>query len=84
MLYWLVPNELEECKAQVEELLAKGFIQLSDFSYGAPVFFVKKKDGSMQMYIDYRAFNHQTMKNKYPLPCIDDLFDQLRGAKYLT
>lgn len=82
--YRLVPNELEECKAQVEEMLSKGFIQPSVSPYGAPVLFVKKKDGSMRLCIDYRGLNQQTVKNKYPLPRMDDLFDQLQGAKYFT
>ncbi|KAL3681508.1 hypothetical protein R1sor_024464 [Riccia sorocarpa] len=82
--YRLAPHELEECKAQIEEMLQKGFIQPSVSPYGAPVLFVKKKDGSMRMCIDYRALNQQTVKNKYPLPRMDDLFDQLRGAKYFT
>ncbi|KAL3693385.1 hypothetical protein R1sor_007036 [Riccia sorocarpa] len=65
-------------------MLQKGFIQPSVSPYGAPVLFVNKKDGSMRMCIDYRALNQQTVKNKYPLPRMDDLFDQLRGAKYFT
>ncbi|KAL3699317.1 hypothetical protein R1sor_017339 [Riccia sorocarpa] len=82
--YRLAPHELEECKAQIEEMLEKGFIQPSVSPYGAPVLFVKKKDESLRMCIDYRALNQQTVKNKYPLPRMDDLFDQLRGAKYFT
>ncbi|CAM6090212.1 unnamed protein product [Calypogeia fissa] len=82
--YRLAPNELEECKAQLEDLLSKGFIQPSVSPYGAPVIFVKKKDGTMRMCIDYRALNQQTIKNKYPLPRMDDLFDQLCGAKFFT
>ena len=53
-------------------------------AWGAPVLFVKKKDGSMRMCVDYRALNEVTIKNKYPLPRIDDLFDQLKGAKYFS
>ncbi|KAL3701254.1 hypothetical protein R1sor_019276 [Riccia sorocarpa] len=82
--YRLALHELEECKAQIEEMLEKGFIQPSVSPYGAPVLFVKKKDESLRMCIDYRALNQQTVKNKYPLPRMDDLFDQLRGAKYFT
>ncbi|KAL3675441.1 hypothetical protein R1sor_025389 [Riccia sorocarpa] len=82
--YRLAPHELEECNAQIEEMLEKGFIQPSVSPYGAPVLFVKKKDGSLRMCIDYRALNQQTVKNKYPLPRMDDLFDQLRGARYFT
>ncbi|KAL3685904.1 hypothetical protein R1sor_003926 [Riccia sorocarpa] len=65
-------------------MLEKGFIQPSVSPYEAPVLFVKKKDGSLRMCIDYRALNQQTVKNKYPLPRMDDLFDQLRGARYFT
>ena len=61
-------------------MLGKGFIRPSAFRWGAPVLFVKKKDGSFRMSIDYRKLNKVTIKNKYPLPRIDDLFDQLQGA----
>lgn len=78
--YRMAPKELQELKLQLEELLEKGFIQPSVSPWEAPVLFVKKKDGSMRMCIDYRELNHLTIKNKYPLPRIEDLFDQLRGA----
>ncbi|KAI3824123.1 hypothetical protein L1987_05572 [Smallanthus sonchifolius] len=73
-------NRMAELKKQLEELLEKGFIRPSSLHWGAPVLFVKKKDGSMRMCIDYRELNKVTIKNIYPLPRIDDLFDQLQGA----
>ena len=76
----MAPAELRELKAQLQELLSKGFIRPSAFPWGAPVLFVKKKDGSFRMCIDYRQLNKVTIKNKYPIPRIDDLFDQLEGA----
>ncbi|CAA0833390.1 Uncharacterized mitochondrial protein AtMg00860, partial [Striga hermonthica] len=78
--YRMAPKELQELKTQIQELLNLGFIRPSVSPWGAPVLFVKKKDGSMRMCIDYRDLNRLTIKNKYPLPRIDDLFDQLRGA----
>ncbi|KAH9658001.1 hypothetical protein KPL70_023315 [Citrus sinensis] len=78
--YRMAPIELKELKVQLQELLDKGFIRPSVSPWGAPVLFVKKKDGSMRLCIDYRQLNMVTVKNKYPLPRIDDLFDQLRGA----
>ncbi|CAA0826246.1 Uncharacterized mitochondrial protein AtMg00860, partial [Striga hermonthica] len=78
--YRMAPKELQELKTQIQELLKLGFIRPSISPWGAPVLFVKKKDGSMRMCSDYRDFNRLTIKNKYPLPRIDDLFDQLRGV----
>ncbi|KAA0065337.1 ty3-gypsy retrotransposon protein [Cucumis melo var. makuwa] len=78
--YRMVPIELKELKVQLQELLDKGFIRSSVSPWGAPVLFVKKKDGSMRLCIDYRELNKVTVKNKYPFPRIDDLFDQLQGA----
>ncbi|KAG8481030.1 hypothetical protein CXB51_025733 [Gossypium anomalum] len=78
--YRMAPKELVELKAQIQELLDRGFIRPSVSPWGAPVLFVKKKDGTMRMCIDYRQLNKLIIKNKYPLPRIDDLFDQLRGA----
>ncbi|KAI4321445.1 hypothetical protein MLD38_034825 [Melastoma candidum] len=72
--------ELRELKVQLQELLDKGFIRPSVSPWGAPVLFVKKKDGTMRMCIDYRMLNKATIKNRYPLPRIDDLFDQLQGS----
>ncbi|KAL0532575.1 hypothetical protein IC582_031288 [Cucumis melo] len=76
----MTPAELKELKVQLQELLDKGFIRPSVSPWGAPVLFVKKKDGSMRLCIDYRELNKVTVKNRYPLPRIDDLFDQLQGA----
>ena len=73
-------SELAELKKQLAELLDKGFIRPSASPWGAPVLFVEKKDGSLRLCIDYRQLNQVTIKNKYPLPRIDDLFDQLQGA----
>ncbi|KAL4030110.1 hypothetical protein IC575_008344 [Cucumis melo] len=70
----------ERSKVRLQELLDKGFIRPSVSPWGAPVLFVKKKDGSMRLCIDYRELNKVTVKNRYPLPRIDDLFDQLQGA----
>jgi hypothetical protein len=69
---------------QIEELLQKGWVEPSTSPYGAPILFVGKKDGGLRMCIDYRALNKLTVKNRYPLPRIDDLFDQLRGAQYFS
>ncbi|GJR19895.1 putative reverse transcriptase domain-containing protein [Tanacetum coccineum] len=78
--YRLAPSEMQELSGQLQELLDKGFIGPSHSPWGAPVLFVKKKDGSFRMCIDHRELNKLNVKNRYPLPRIDDLFDQLRGA----
>ncbi|GKB51080.1 putative reverse transcriptase domain-containing protein, partial [Tanacetum coccineum] len=77
--YRLAPSEMKELSVQLQELLEKGFIRPSSSPWGAPVLFVKKKDGFFRMSIDYRELNKLTVKNRYPLPRIDDLFDQLQG-----
>ncbi|GJY99463.1 reverse transcriptase domain-containing protein [Tanacetum coccineum] len=77
--YRLAPSEMQELSAQLQELSDKGFIRPSSSPWGDPVLFVKKKDGSLRMCIDYRELNKLTVKNRYPLPRIDDLFDQLQG-----
>ncbi|KAL4295736.1 hypothetical protein GQ457_12G011360 [Hibiscus cannabinus] len=82
--YRMAPIELKELKKQLEELQNKGFIRPSTSPWGAPVLFVKKKDGSMRLCIDYRQLNQVTIKNKYPLPRIEDLFDQLRDASVFS
>ena len=82
--YRMAPIELKELKVQLQELLDKGFIRPSVSPWGAPVLFVKKKDGTMRLCIDYRQLNRVTVKNKYPLPRIDDLFDHLQGAQVFS
>ncbi|WMV45713.1 hypothetical protein MTR67_039098 [Solanum verrucosum] len=79
--YRMTPAELRELKEQLKDLLEKGFLRPSMSPWGAPVLFVRKKDGSLRMCIDYRQLNKVTIKNKYPLLRIDDFFDQLQGAK---
>ncbi|TYK14495.1 putative polyprotein [Cucumis melo var. makuwa] len=78
--YRMAPSKLKELKVQLQELVDKGYIRSSVSPWGAPVLFVKKKDGTLRLCIDYRQLNKVTIRNKYPLPRIDDLFDQLRGA----
>ncbi|GKC00643.1 putative reverse transcriptase domain-containing protein, partial [Tanacetum coccineum] len=80
-LYRLAPAEMQELSTQLQELSDRGFIRPSSSPWGAPVLFVKKKDGSFRMCINYRELNKQTVKNRYPLPRIDDLFDQLQGSR---
>ncbi|GJW89545.1 putative nucleotidyltransferase, ribonuclease H [Tanacetum coccineum] len=82
--YRMAPIELKELKDQLQELLERGFIRPSVSPWGAPILFVKKKDGSMRLCIDYRELNKITIRNRYPLPRIDDLFDQLQGAKHFS
>ncbi|GKD64079.1 putative reverse transcriptase domain-containing protein, partial [Tanacetum coccineum] len=78
--YRLAPSEMKELSEQLQELSDKGFIRPSSSPWGAPVLFLKKKDGSFRMCIDYRELNKLTVKNCYLLPRIDDLFDQLQGS----
>ena len=75
--YRMTTNELNELKIQLEELLEKGHIYPSVSPWGAPVIFVTKKDGSLRLCMDYQQLKKLTIKNRYPLPRIDDLFDQL-------
>ncbi|GKB96710.1 putative reverse transcriptase domain-containing protein, partial [Tanacetum coccineum] len=82
--YRLAPSEMQELSGQLQELQDKGFIRPSHSPWGAPVLFVKKKDGSLRMCIDYRELNKLTVKNRYPLPRIDDLFDQLQGSRFFS
>ena len=82
--YRMSPTELDELKKQLDDLIAKGLIRPSKSSYGAPVLLTKKKDGGWRFCVDYRALNAITVKNKYPLPRIDELFDRLQGAKYFS
>ena len=82
--YRMPPRELAELKTQLQELSDKGFIRPSSSPWGCPAIFVKKKDQSLRLCIDYRPLNEVTIKNKYPLPRIDLLFDQLAGAKVFS
>jgi hypothetical protein len=82
--YIMSTPELKELQMQLEELLKKGYIRPSVSPWGAPILFVKKKDGTLRLCIDFRQLNKATVKNKYPLPRIDDLFDQLRGENIFS
>src|SRR3954470_19749694 len=82
--YRMAPHELAELKIQLEALLAKGFILPSSSPWGCPVLFVTKKDGTERMCVDYRPLNRATIKNKYPLPRINDLYDQLAGSSVFS
>ncbi|GKC68549.1 putative reverse transcriptase domain-containing protein [Tanacetum coccineum] len=82
--YRLAPLEMQELSGQLQELQDKGFIQPSHSPWRVPVLFVKKKDGSLRMCINYRELDKLTIKNRYPLPRIDDLFDQLQGSHYFS
>ncbi len=82
--YQMSHEELKELKIQLEELLAKGYIKPSKSPYGAPILFVHKKDETLRMCVDYGALNKVTMKNRYPLPRIDDLFYRLSRAKMFS
>ena len=77
-------SKLKELKVQMEELVSKGFIRPSTSPWGASVLFVKKNDGSLRLCIDYRELNKVTIRNQYPLPRIDDIFDQLQGARVFS
>ena len=79
--YRMAPAELNELREKLKDLFDKGFIRPSCSPWGAPVLFVKKKDGSLRLCVDYRQLNKVTVKNKYPLPRIDYLFDQLQGSQ---
>lgn len=82
--YRMTTTELMELQVQLQELLDKKLIRPSISSWGAPVLFVKKRDGTMRLCIDYRMLNKVNIKNRYPLPRIDDLFDQMRGASVFS
>jgi hypothetical protein len=82
--YRMSPAELDEVKKQLADLLSRGFIQPSSSPYGSPILFVRKKDGSLRFCVDYRALNKQTVKNRYALPRIEELFDRLQGAKVFS
>jgi hypothetical protein len=82
--YRMPVNELVDLKKQIPELRAKGFIRPSSSPWGAPILFVEKKDGTQGMCVDYRSLNEVTIKNKHPLPRIEDLFDQMKGASVFS
>jgi hypothetical protein len=82
--YRMPPNELAELKTQLQDLLEKGFIRPSSSPWGCPAIFVKKKDQTLRMCVDYRPLNEVIIKNKYPLPRIDILFDQLTGVRVFS
>lgn len=82
--YRMSPLELDELRTQLEDLLAKGFIQPSKSPFGSPVLFVRKKDGSLRLCMDYRSLNKITIKNRYPLPRIDELLDRLHGSNVFS
>jgi hypothetical protein len=82
--YKMTPNELAKLKIQLNELLDKDFMRLSSSTWGCPTLFIKKKDQSLRLCVDYRPLNVITIKNRYPLPCIDILFDQFAGAKLFS
>jgi hypothetical protein len=81
-LYRMSVEELKELKKQLMELQEAGYIRPNSSPCGAPVLIVQKKEGSQGMCVDYRSLNDVTVENKYPLPCIKDLFNQMRGARY--
>ncbi|KAA8495185.1 Transposon Ty3-I Gag-Pol polyprotein [Porphyridium purpureum] len=83
-VYRLSPSELEALRESLNDLLKRGFIRPSRSPFGAPVLFVKKKDGSLRMCVDYRALNDVTIKDRYPLPNMEEMLDQLRHAKYFS
>ena len=83
-LYKMSPLELDEAKKQVESMLEHGFVKPSDSPYGAPVLFIPKKDGSLWFCIDYRWLNKKTVKNRYPLPLPEELFDRLGSARVFS
>jgi hypothetical protein len=82
--YRMVVEELKELKKQLTELQEAGYIRPSSSPWGAPVLFVQKKDGSQRTCVDYRTLNDVTVKNKYPLPRIEDLFNRMRGARVFS
>ena len=82
--YRMSPAEMSEVRRQLDDYLAKGFIQPSTSPYGAPILFARKKDGTLRMCVDYRSLNKMTKKDVYPIPRIDDLLDRLTDAKIFS
>jgi hypothetical protein len=83
-MYKLSIDELKEVKKQIDELLEKGFIRPSNSPWGSSILFVPKRDGRLRMCVDYRALNKATIRNNYPLPRIDEVWDQIGGSLYLS
>ena len=83
-MYSMSDSELQEVRKWIEENLSKGFIKASSSSCASPILFVKKKDGSLRLCVDYRALNDITIKDGYPLPWIEETLNQIRGARYFT
>ena len=83
-LYKMSPLELEEAKKHIENMLMHGFVRPSDSLYGAPSLFVPKKDGSLRFCIDYRWLNKKIVKNRYPLPLPEELFDRLGSTRVFS
>ena len=83
-IYNLSETELKALKDYIDSMVAKGFIRPSKSPFGSPVFFVKKPDGFLRLCVDYRKLNDITIKNRYALPLISELFDRLKNAKYFT
>jgi hypothetical protein len=84
MPYQMLVEELKELKKELTKLQETGYLRSCSSPWGAPVLFVQKKDGSQRMCVDYRSLNDVTIQNKYPLPRIEDLFDQMRGARVFS
>lgn len=82
--YRYAPCQKDELEKQIHDMLNCGVIQLHSSPYASPVILVKKKDGGWHLCVDYRCLNDLTVKNKYPLPIVDGLLDELNGAKYFT
>jgi hypothetical protein len=83
-IYWRSVMENDEIKRQIQKILQKGLICTSSLPCGSPIVLVQKKDRTWRVYIDYRALNKITVQNRYPIPWIDDLLDQLKGEKYFN
>ena len=84
LMYSMSDSELQEVQKWIEENLSKGFIKASSSSYISPILFVKKKDGSLRLCVDYRALNNITIKDQYLLPQIEETLNQIRSARYFT
>eukprot|EP00736_Rhodelphis_marinus_P007522 Rmarinus@m.8674 len=83
-LYRMSEVELAELRKQLAALMEKGYIRESMSSFASPILFVRTKDGTLRLCVDYRALNRATRRDQYPIPLVDDLFDRLSGARYFT